>query len=201
MTHIVTLDGDGQHRPEDFRAFLPVIDEEPNAIVVGTRSFNRDTPVLSRFGRQFSNFWLRLQTGAVVHDTQSGFRAYPVALLRNLALHEKGYSFEVEVLAKAAWAGVPIREVSVHVSYPPKTERVSHFSLIRDNLRLTVLNTRLTVRALLPLPHGRISGGEKSDTITIVHPLRSLTFLLKENLFPRPLALAGALGVFLGPCL
>jgi glycosyltransferase involved in cell wall biosynthesis len=210
MTHVVTIDGDGQHDPDDFRAFLPEIEKAPNAILVGVRDFDETTPWLSRFGRGFSNFWLRLQTGCAAHDAQSGFRAYPIAFLRRLKLRETGYPFEVEVLVKAAWAGIPLKEVAVTVFYPPPGERVSHFSLFLDNLRLAWLNTRLTTRALLPFPHSRITTlasrgafaprgveGENGE-INVFHPLRSLTRLLRENMLPRPLALAGILGVFLG---
>jgi len=198
MTHIVTIDADGQHNPEDFHRFLPLISENPTAIVVGVRSFDHRTPGLSRLGRGFSNFWLRLQTGHRVGDTQSGFRAYPIGLFRYLTLRETGYAFEVEVLVKAAWAGVLLKEVAVGVSYPPAGERVSHFSLFKDNLRLAWLNTWLTMRALVPLPHRRIADHEGSDEISLLHPLRSLTTLLQENMLPRPLAVAGAVGVFLG---
>jgi uncharacterized protein (DUF2062 family) len=198
MTHIVTIDGDGQHDPEDFKRFLPVIDEDPTAVIIGVRSFDRHTPGLSRFGREFSNFWLRLQTGHRARDTQSGFRAYPIALFRLLRFREAGYPFEIEVLVKAAWAGLPLREVPVRVFYPPAGERVSHFSLFRDNLRLARLNTRLTMRALVPLPHPQIGADRVTREVTILHPLRSLSALLRENPLPRPLAAAGALGVFLG---
>lgn len=199
MTHIVTIDADGQHDPADFLRFVPVIQDNPVAIIVGTRLFPPGTPFLSRFGRQFSNFWLRVQTGRSVRDCQSGFRAYPVSVLEGLKLRERGYAFEVEVLVKAAWAGVDLRNLEVSVSYPPGDERVSHFHLIRDNVRLSLLNTRLTIRAILPLPHGRIVplSGTRGG-VSVIHPVRSLKLLLQENILPRPLAAATVLGVFLG---
>lgn len=199
MTHIVTIDADGQHDPADFLRFVPLIHENPVAIIVGTRLFLRGTPLLSKFGRQFSNFWLRVQTGRSVRDCQSGFRAYPVSVLEQLRLRERGYAFEVEVLVKAAWAGVGLRNLDISVSYPPESERVSHFHLVRDNARLSLLNTKLTIRAILPLPHRRIMpvSGSKGE-ISLMHPVRSLRLLLEENILPGPLAAATALGVLLG---
>lgn len=200
LTHLVTLDADGQHDPADIARFLTVLRQDPWAVLVGTRDFNQPAiPRASRFGRAFSNFWLRLQTGVSIGDSQSGFRAYPVALLEALHLREMGYAFEVEVLVKASWAGVALREVPVSVYYPPPGERISHFQRFRDNLRLSYLNTRLTLRALVPLPHRRLvpetRAGEK---ISAIHPLRSVRALLTENAQPRELAAAAALGVFLG---
>ena len=200
MSHIVTIDADGQHDPADFPKFATMVATEPMAIVVGARNFDTaNVPGASRFGRRFSNFWLRLQTGKTLSDTQSGFRAYPLAVLDGLRLRERHYSFEVEVLVRGAWAGVPLREVDIAVHYPPAGERVSHFKAFRDNLRLTLLNTHLTMRSVLPWPHHKLvkdEGGELK--VSVLHPLRSIKTLLTEHATPRQLATAGAVGVFLG---
>jgi len=198
MTHILTLDADGQHNPEDIAHFLPAIAENPLAIVVGKRRFEGSgVPASSRFGRAFSNFWLRVQTGRTVGDTQSGFRAYPVAVLGQLPLREKRFSFEVEVLVKAAWAGIELKDIEVGVNYPPAEERISHFHPLFDNLRLALLNTRLTMRSLIPWPH-REFGVRRGGEVSLLHPHRSIRTLLQENATPGRLAMAGAAGVFLG---
>jgi len=200
MTHIVTIDADGQHDPEDFKRFIPIIRENPHAIIIGRRAFQgTEVPRLSAFGRGFSNFWMRLQTGISLGDTQSGFRAYPIEVLKNLRLTERHYSFEVEVLVKAAWAGVTIMETDISVYYPPPGKRVSHFRGFLDNLRLTILNTKLTMRSILPMPHRKIHFRDKGDgTITVLHPVKSLKGLLSESASPGRIAAAGAIGVFLG---
>ncbi len=200
MTHIITIDADGQHDPADVKFFMPVIEKEPLAIVVGKRGFNvENVPFSSRFGRVFSNFWLRVQTGYSLKDTQSGFRAYPIALFDKLRLYDRHYSFEIEVLVKAAWAGIALKEVDISVHYPEREMRVSHFRPFMDNLRLTILNTRLTVRALLPLPHRRfVETADNDIKVSILHPVESLKVLLKRNVSPERLAASGGLGVFLG---
>jgi uncharacterized protein (DUF2062 family) len=199
MTHIITVDADLQHHPEDIDCFLPVIDKDPTAIVVGNRGFQGQTiPGSTRFGRKFSNFWFRVQTGFSLGDTQSGFRAYPVFMLLGLKLAECRYSFEIEVLVKAAWAGIRIHDIDISVYYPPKNERVSHFDKIKDNLRLTHLNARLTARALLPWPHKKLSPMDQPSEVSIFHPLRSVRMLLAEHATPGRLAVSGALGVLLG---
>jgi Glycosyl transferase family 2. len=77
MSHIITIDADGQHDPADLPLFLDAIAKDDNAIIVGARDFNTaNVPGSSRFGRKFSNFWLRVQTGIAISDVQSGFRAY-----------------------------------------------------------------------------------------------------------------------------
>jgi glycosyltransferase involved in cell wall biosynthesis len=200
MSHIITIDADGQHDPANVSRFLPVIRENPLAIVVGKRIFNGETvPFSSRFGRSFSNFWLRVETGYSLKDTQSGFRAYPVVILEWLKLYEKRYSFEIEVLVKAAWAWITLKEVDISVHYPEPSKRISHFRPFMDNLALTVLNTRLTIRAILPIPQRHfIEAKDAAEKVTILHPVKSLKILLGKNISPKQLATSGGLGVFLG---
>jgi len=199
MTHIITIDADGQHDPADIKKFIPIIDQNPHAIIVGKRDFeNSNAPGSSVFGRSFSNFWMRVHTGRSVGDMQSGFRAYPIAVLERLNLQARRYSFEVEVLVKAAWAGVHILDVDISVFYPPPEKRISHFRGFMDNFRISVLNTKLTLRSITPYPHRKIHFEDSGKPITVLHPVKSLKALLMENASPEKLAAAGALGVFLG---
>jgi hypothetical protein len=107
-------------------------------------------------GRHISNFWFLVETGRSIGDAQSGFRAYPTRVLEWLKLREQRYTFEIEVLVKAVWAGVPLREVNVSTHYAPGDERISHFHLFKDNVRLSFLNARLFMRALIPIPHKKL---------------------------------------------
>jgi len=198
MSHIVTIDADGQHDPADLPAFFNAIAQDENSIIIGARDFNTaNVPGSSRFGRKFSNFWLRVQTGVVISDVQSGFRAYPLAVLEKLHLTENHYSFEVEVLVRAAWAGFRLNEVDIAVYYPPKGERISHFRAFMDNLRLSLLNTRFTLRAIMPVPHRKF-GQDETGAISPIHPIKSLRILLADDATPMDLGLATALGMFLG---
>ena len=157
ITHMVTVDADGQHDPEDLRHFIPELEAHPDAIIVGKRDFHGAyVPESSRVGRAISNFWLLAETGRSLGDAQSGFRAYPIDLFKHLNLRERRYSFEIEVLVKAAWAGIELREIDISIYYPSPAERVSHFHLFWDNLRLSLLNARLIMRAVIPLPHRKI---------------------------------------------
>ncbi|MDD2558970.1 MAG: DUF2062 domain-containing protein [Desulfuromonadaceae bacterium] len=205
MSHMLSIDADGQHDPADMDVFIAGINAEPDALIVGHRDFEQDSiPRASRFGRKFSNFWLRLQTGVDLKDSQSGFRAYPLFIFQELNFWTRRYNFEVEVLVRSAWAGVELRDVDISVYYPPGAERISHFRGFMDNWRLTLLNTHLTLRSIVPWPHRKIKhldavpapGGKA--TVSLLHPLRSLRRLLRENSTPSRLAVAAGVGVFLG---
>ena len=198
MSHIITIDADGQHYPSDIAPFVSAICRQPNALYVGVRDFSTENiPFSSRFGRSFSNFWFKLQTASVLSDTQCGFRAYPVCLFENIRFTQNRYSFEVEVLVRAAWAGFPVQDLAINVYYPPKGQRISHFKALADNVRISLLNTRLCIRAMMPWPHKQILVSS-SGQVSVLSPLRSLRLLLEKKESPKGLALAAALGMFLG---
>ena len=196
---MVCVDADGQHNPDDLLRFFPILETEPSAIVVGARDFSvPNVPGGSKFGRKFSNFWIKLECGAGVSDSQSGFRAYPVELLSQMKLHGNRYDFEVEVLTKAVWCGLSIEEVPISVHYPPKEERISHFNQWKDNVRLTERHTLLVGRRLLPWPHKKLVKPDERDWKTLLlHPRRVLAMLLKENSSPVELGVAAAVGILL----
>lgn len=147
-THTITIDADGQHLPGDLPVFLEAIETHPRAVVVGVRHMP-DAPGASLFGRRFSNFWVWVETGVHVGDSQSGFRAYPVVETLELGMRGGRYELEVEVLSRALWANIPVIDVPIRVYYPDPSERVSSFDPLRDNLRITLANTRLVLARLL----------------------------------------------------
>lgn len=199
FTHIITIDADMQHSPEDIPKFKAAIQDDHKALVIGKRDFeNSSAPRTSRFGREFSNFWFRVQTGMQAGDAQSGFRAYPLLIFERLSLKQTRYDFEIEVLVKAAWAGVPIKIISIPVYYQEKGKRISHFKLFMDNLRLTHLNTKLTLRSFLPWPHKQIAGNVKPVKFSILKPVDSIRHFLSNRLTPYDIAMSAAAGVFLG---
>ena len=204
MTHMVSIDADGQHDADDLPRFFAAITEYPQALSVGHRDFKQQSiPGSSRFGRQFSNFWLRLQTGSRLKDSQSGFRAYPLLIFQHLNFWTRRYNFEIEVLVRSAWAGLQLRDVDISVYYPPGDERISHFRGFMDNWRLTLLNTHLTLRSIVPWPHRKIIERPTDErarvkTLSVIHPLRSIRQLLQENSSPQRLAVAAGVGVLLG---
>ena len=126
----ITLDGDGQHNPEDAGALLGAVNDGERCLVIGRRQGMEDlknVPWTSRFGRGFSNFWVWAAGGPLVADSQSGFRLYPIPEVVRLGVVARRYQFEVEVLVRARQQGIEIREAPVSVVYQAGSERVSHF--------------------------------------------------------------------------
>lgn len=198
--HMITIDADGQHDPSDMSAFIPELLENEDILIVGARDFlsSPNVPASSRFGRKFANFWLRVEAGVAVSDCQSGFRSYPVRHLNRLKFRGVRYDFEAEVLARASWAGIEIKDVPISVSYPPPGERVSHFKPLADNFMLTHRHILLILRRLFPWPQRKLVKRERIDYKLLLHPSRVMQMLLREHSTPAGLAAAAAVGVFLG---
>jgi glycosyltransferase involved in cell wall biosynthesis len=150
----LTLDGDGQHNPEDVWPLLEAVKVGPRRVILGRRQ-DMDTqphvPWTSSFGRKFSNFWVWVAGGPRVKDSQSGFRLYPLPEALQLSVQARRYQFEVEILVKAQRQGIPTTEVPVRVIYQKRGNRVSHFRPWRDFLRNSATFNRLIWERLLSL--------------------------------------------------
>ncbi len=199
---IITIDADGQHDPSDAHILYKKAKQSNwPALIIGARKMDQETvPGSSLFGRDFSNFWVRLECGLELADTQSGLRLYPVKETLLLGLSHSRYDFEIEVIVKSAWAGITIDSVPVSVHYPKAEERISHFHKFKDNLRLSLLHTSLIFRRLLPLPHKKLVRNKKKESVKIItgNPWKILKNICREYSSPFFLAVAVWLGIFMG---
>jgi glycosyltransferase involved in cell wall biosynthesis len=196
---MITIDADGQHLPSDIPKFIDAIEREPDSLHIGIRDFDqRSIPESSRFGRKFSNMWFKVETGKECKDTQSGFRAYPVKLISQLKLYGSFFDFEIEVIARASWAQIPLNEINISVIYDPPEKRVSHFKKIKDNVRISLMHTRLVGRRLLPISNKKLIDRDTKhlNRSLLLHPIKFFKILLKENATPMGLALSASVGTF-----
>jgi len=147
VSHVLTMDGDGQHLPEEIPRLLDASAAAPGALIIGSRSFEGlPTSPARLFGNRFANTWVEIACHRKLPDTQSGFRVYPV--VDTLALEPKArhFALETEVLIRAARAGLEIRSVPVRVYYPPVEERISHFRPVVDSVRIVFVVVGLILR-------------------------------------------------------
>ena len=151
VARVVTLDGDGQHEPDEIPRLLKVATEEPAALVIGgrltglTESPGRVIPAARLAALRVAGFFIDWLSGVAVLDTQSGFRVYPASLLAAVSPRRGGFVLETEMLLRAADRGVTIREVPVTPIH--FEDRRSRFRPARDGLAVgTYLAGRIVSR-------------------------------------------------------
>ena len=156
FTHAVQIDADGQHDTAALTQLLQLARQHPNAVVAGEPVFDASMPLGRRVGRWVTHIWVWIETLSVaIRDSMCGFRVYPLApVARVLAEEPVGdrMDFDTEILVRLYWRGVDIVPMPVRVIYP--RGNTSNFAMLRDNLRITRMHTRLFFTML-----GRVLGG------------------------------------------
>ena len=193
FTHAITLDADGQHRPEDAALFLDNIQSDPSALWIGDRVVpykGSKQPLRSRAGRAFGAFWYRFFTDKNIRDTQCGFRAYPLRETLGLGCAGKRFEFEQEVLIRAAWSGIPVKSIPIHLHYPAIAKAVSHFRPVKDFFLIAKVNSKAAlIKIFMPWRTVGVSGkGWRQNLLLLVSAAGS----------PAKAARSMAMGVFMG---
>jgi len=153
-SHVITLDADGQHDPDDVPTLLAAA--APKTIVVGGRlSYTEPAtisarPPTARAARnavattviaperldaiQVAGFFACWAGGLRIHDTQSGFRLYPLDVFDAVPTYRGGFVFETEILLAAAARGWAVREVPVRAL--PRAASRSRFRPVADGVAI-----------------------------------------------------------------
>ncbi len=156
---VITLDGDGQHRPEDLARMIARARERPGCIVIGSRRVGgadaaNAVPRARYIANRVADFWVSWAAGARIDDTQSGFRLYPMELLRRLNAGQgmqTGFGFESEILIAAGWIGIGTASVEIPAIYGAMLKRRSHFRPVADITRIVLMVAgRLLRRGMHP---------------------------------------------------
>ncbi|MEO5734988.1 MAG: glycosyltransferase family 2 protein [Rubrivivax sp.] len=157
VTHVLTMDADGQHPAALIPHFMAASLEDPAAMVLGRPVFGPEAPLLRVRGRRISNGWTHLETlNAGIGDSLFGFRVYPVAPLLALMRANRWmrrFDFDTEAVVRLAWRGIRPVNLDAPVKYLTAEDGgVSHFRYGRDNALLTWMHARLMVGFGLRLP-------------------------------------------------
>jgi glycosyltransferase involved in cell wall biosynthesis len=194
-THAITMDADGQHYAEDLPKFLQAIGTQPENFIVGVRDLvAAGCPKHRQRSNAASSFWFRAETGVKLKDTQCGFRGYPLALVKKLAVKSQRYAYELEFMVRASWVGTPLVAVPVKCTYNDGI-RNSHFRPVVDLWRIMRMNILLVLQSWF-VPRGlriKWSFGVETTRKQALHEIFS------ENAHePGRLAFAVGLGLFFG---
>ena len=157
ITHVVTVDADGQHATDDIGAFIAASRQRPEAMVLGVPIFDASAPAVRVLGHRIAQFWVNLVTlRSGIGNSLFGFRVYPVAPLLEVfgeTRWMRRFDFDSEAVIRLSWRGVPAVNLPTPVRYFRREDGgVSHFRYLRDNILLVFMYLRLFAGLVPRLP-------------------------------------------------
>jgi uncharacterized protein (DUF2062 family) len=201
-THAITMDADGQHATSELPLLAAACRKQPDALIVGVRDLIKEkAPRGRRITNDISTFWFKVETGVRLTDTQCGYRCYPLAAINRLRLKSQHYAYELDIMVKAVWAGIPLVAQPVSADYAAATSRLSHFDPWRDMVRISFLHSRLSIQSFcVPALLRKVSATGELQGLPFGRKLKVILSLLfsEHTDTPAQLAFAVGLGVFCG---
>ncbi len=150
FSHVITIDADGQHDPADVVRLHQASLAAPHSLYSGKPVFGTDIPLSRLYGRKITNTLARIAADSnVIEDAMCGLRLYPIALVIPLCAQigwRGRMETDTELLVRACWAGLDLRYINTAVVYPKSG--ISHFRMIADNARLTLMHAILLLGGL-----------------------------------------------------
>lgn len=154
FTHALQIDADGQHAAADAGRLLAIARKHPDALISGLPKYDPSVPRARFYGRYLTHALIWLDTlSFALRDSMCGFRVYPLApciRLMDQARLGRRMDFDTDIMTRLYWAGTPSLFVETPVRYP--ADGVSHYRMLRDNLRMVSLHVRLLGGMLRRLP-------------------------------------------------
>ena len=133
----VTVDGDGQHTPEDTVRVAEEMAAKPGSVIIGCRDFSLShVPTHNRLGNRISSFVYRVVYGIKLSDTQTGLRGIPAEYLKALSdVDGDRYEYETNMLIYLQDHKIPYSEIPIQTVYIDDNSS-SHFHVIKDSYRI-----------------------------------------------------------------
>lgn len=136
-SHLVIMDGDGQHDVSDITELVETQRETGAEITIGSRSVEgaeTNIPLYRRFGLAVVNWATNLSFGSVrgeerIEDTQSGFRAYDSTAITSLANADRiGSSMgaSIDIIYHAQERDFSLEEVPTTIDYDVENGSSKH---------------------------------------------------------------------------
>jgi glycosyltransferase involved in cell wall biosynthesis len=153
-THALQIDADGQHNPAEIPEFLAEARQYPEALITGCPVYDKSVPKGRLYGRYATHIWVWINTLSFdIRDSMCGYRVYPlattVALIDSVNIGKR-MDFDSEILVRMHWRGVALRNRETRVTYP--LDGVSHFDVLRDNVRISRMHAKMFFGMLIRLP-------------------------------------------------
>lgn len=136
---VITMDGDGQHQPDDIPYFIRLAQYSQSGLFIGNRmSRARNMPFLRLLTNRVMSWLISALAKQKIPDTQCGFRLIKKEVLKDIRLETSKYETESEILVKAARAGFKIESVPIKSVYSGEKSKINPFTDTLRFLRLLI---------------------------------------------------------------
>ena len=118
--YVITIDGDGQHNPDEIPVVLGNLLNNGYDISIGLRAGkNTEMPNWRRVGKRVLDYATSFGNGGYVTDSQCGFRAFNKKAVNSLIdkLNGSAFSIESEELIKAHELGLGVAHTNITCKY------------------------------------------------------------------------------------
>lgn len=124
---IVTIDGDGQHDPEDIASLVDPILSGHYDVVLGTRPMKKhEMPAIKVIANKIGNYITWLFYGIRVSDSQSGFRAYSRFAAHVIDTKADKYEYDSKVIREIKINRLKFIEKPIKVRYTEYSKNKAH---------------------------------------------------------------------------
>ena len=123
---VITMDGDGQHLPEEIPYFIRLAKYSNSGIFIGNRMFKtKMMPFVRVFTNRFMSWLISFMAGQSIPDTQCGFRLIKKEVLEKINFKTSKYETESEIIIKASRLGFKIESVPIKTIYKGEKSQVN----------------------------------------------------------------------------
>lgn len=184
---VVTIDGDGQFKPEEIPILLHPVLEDKYDIVIGYRyDANNEMPSYRKFGNKILDRITNLATDQEIKDSQSGFRAYSKKAIELIFFKTNGFGADAEILVNASQKRLKMTEKKVTVLYKRGTKTSTKDPVTHSVEVVTSLIELIAIKHSL-----RYLGipGFALIVIGIIFAITSITIFNETRYFSIPITL------------
>ena len=135
FTHIITMDSDLQHSPDELNQFIN--SSEKHDLVLGYREKDSSMPFHRKLSNSITTFLISMICKYHIYDSQCGYRRYSLNCLKSKVFCEYGYQFESEILIKTIYPGISIKQEKIKTIYEKNNK--SYINNVSDTIKFISL--------------------------------------------------------------
>ncbi|WP_075074193.1 glycosyltransferase family 2 protein [Longilinea arvoryzae] len=140
---VITLDADRQHNPDEIPIFFDCYTQTQADLIIGARDF-RKMPIVRRCSNTIGRVMFSWALGQKDRDNQSGYRFISNRLMEKLiGSTERGFEFEVEMLAVCVKLGYRLEWVTIQTIYAGEKSHIVPLRHIVNWFRIIAKTRRI----------------------------------------------------------